>query len=90
VTGAHGSRALGALLLGGVFLGCSPILVRISHIGPIATAFWRLALALPPLVLSNGVALFRSRIDTSWMRVINHISGAIVFAFGLYVIASNL
>ena len=43
-------RALGALLLGGIFLGCSPILVRISHIGPIATAFWRLALALVPLV----------------------------------------
>jgi drug/metabolite transporter (DMT)-like permease len=44
-------RALGALVLGGVFLGCSPILVRLSQIGPIATAFWRLALALAPLAL---------------------------------------
>lgn len=42
-------RALGALVLGGVLLGCSPILVRVSHIGPIATAFWRLALAMIPL-----------------------------------------
>ncbi len=47
----HGGRALAALVLGGVFLGCSPIFVRLSHIGPIATAFWRLALALIPLTL---------------------------------------
>jgi len=38
-------------VLGGVFLGCSPILVRVSYLGPIATAFWRLMLALIPLVL---------------------------------------
>jgi len=46
----HGGRALAALVLGGIFLGCSPILVRLSYIGPIATAFWRLALAMLPLV----------------------------------------
>lgn len=44
-------RALSALVLGGFLLGCSPILVRISELGPIATAFWRLALALVPLTL---------------------------------------
>lgn len=48
-TGA--GQALGALVLGGILLGCSPILVRISHIGPIATAFWRLLLALAPLAV---------------------------------------
>jgi len=42
---------LPALLLGGVSIACSPILVRISEVGPIATAFWRLALALLPLLL---------------------------------------
>ena len=48
----HGKgRALGALVLGGFLLGCSPILVRISELGPIATAFWRLALALVPLTM---------------------------------------
>ena len=31
-----------ALVLGGICLGCSPILVRLSYIGPLATAFWRL------------------------------------------------
>ncbi len=44
-------RALSALVLGGTFLGCSPILVRVSELGPIATAFWRLLLALVPLAL---------------------------------------
>ena len=48
--GAHSGRALAALVLGGIFLGCSPILVRLSQIGPIATAFWRLTFALVPLV----------------------------------------
>lgn len=50
MTATGKGRALFALVLGGVLLGGSPILVRVSHIGPIATAFWRLALALPPLV----------------------------------------
>jgi drug/metabolite transporter (DMT)-like permease len=54
VTSTGKGRALGALVLGGILLGCSPILVRISHIGPIATAFWRLALALPPLAMLFG------------------------------------
>jgi drug/metabolite transporter (DMT)-like permease len=43
--------ALPALVLGGILLGISPILVRISEIGPVATAFWRLAAALVPLVV---------------------------------------
>jgi drug/metabolite transporter (DMT)-like permease len=46
-------HALPALLLGGVAIGCSPILVRISEIGPIATAFWRLVLAVLPLLIIN-------------------------------------
>jgi drug/metabolite transporter (DMT)-like permease len=51
VIAAGKGRALAALVVGGIFLGCSPILVRLSQIGPIATAFWRLALALAPLAL---------------------------------------
>lgn len=43
-------RALPALILGGICIGCSPIFVRLSELGPIATAFWRLALALIPLL----------------------------------------
>jgi drug/metabolite transporter (DMT)-like permease len=37
-----------------VAIGCSPIFVRISEVGPLATAFWRLALALLPLLLMYG------------------------------------
>ena len=41
--------ALIALLGGGIAIGGSPIFVRLSEVGPMATAFWRVALALVPL-----------------------------------------
>jgi drug/metabolite transporter (DMT)-like permease len=43
--------AFAALLLGGAALGLSPIFVRLADVGPAASAFWRLALALPFLWL---------------------------------------
>lgn len=43
--------ALIALFAGGIVIGCSPIFVRLSELGAISTAFWRLALALFPLLL---------------------------------------
>ncbi|TBY49727.1 DMT family transporter [Rhizobium leguminosarum bv. viciae] len=43
--------ALAALLLGGAAIGGSPIFVRLSEVGPMATAFWRVALALIPIVI---------------------------------------
>jgi drug/metabolite transporter (DMT)-like permease len=39
--------ALGALITGAMTIGVAPILVRLSEVGPSATAFWRLALATP-------------------------------------------
>jgi len=51
VSGPAKGRALAALVVGGILLGCSPVLVRVSELGPVATAFWRLALALIPLSL---------------------------------------
>jgi drug/metabolite transporter (DMT)-like permease len=44
-------RAFAALLLGNVALAFGPWLVRLSDVGPSAAAFWRLALALPFLLL---------------------------------------
>src|SRR5688572_26651052 len=41
--------ALAALLLGATFIAFSPIFVRLSETGPTATAFWRVALAVPVL-----------------------------------------
>jgi len=43
--------ALAALLLGAVAVGASPVFVRISELGPFATAFYRPFLALPALWL---------------------------------------
>lgn len=43
--------ALPAVLAGGVAIGFSPIFVRLSELGPIATGFYRLFLALPLLWL---------------------------------------
>ncbi|PTM91526.1 DMT family transporter [Mycoplana dimorpha] len=47
----HNRLALIALLASGIAIGGSPIFVRLSEIGPMATAFWRVALALVPLFL---------------------------------------
>ncbi|HZM33415.1 MAG TPA: DMT family transporter [Burkholderiales bacterium] len=41
--------ALPALLLGATCIALSPIFVRLSEAGPTATAFWRVALAVPAL-----------------------------------------
>lgn len=43
--------ALTALVGGGITIGFAPILVRLSEVGPGATAFWRVLLALPALWL---------------------------------------
>jgi len=41
--------ALGALLVGASCIALSPIFARLSEAGPTATAFWRVALAVPAL-----------------------------------------
>ncbi|MCU0837197.1 MAG: DMT family transporter [Rhodospirillales bacterium] len=48
--------ALAALLAGAVGIAFAPIFVRLSELGPVATAFWRLALALPVLWLWQAAA----------------------------------
>ncbi|MCA1688455.1 MAG: DMT family transporter [Actinobacteria bacterium] len=42
---------MAALISGAVGIACAPIFVRLSEVGPTATAFWRLSLALPILWL---------------------------------------
>jgi drug/metabolite transporter (DMT)-like permease len=44
-----GTHALAALALGAMAMGASPILVRLADVGPFASAFWRVLLALPLL-----------------------------------------
>ena len=46
---SHASLALIALVVSAVAIGASPIFVRLADVGPFASAFWRIALALPVL-----------------------------------------
>ena len=58
-----------ALCLGAVAMGVSPIFVRLADVGPFASAFWRVALAVPVLAIwaaSEGgakalISAFRSK-----------------------------
>ena len=68
--------ALGALLLGATCIGLSPIFVRVSETGPIASAFWRVALALP--ALWPLAALTRARVSAATSRPL----GPLMFAAG--------
>lgn len=48
-----------ALLLGGAFIGFAPILVRLADVGPVASGFWRMALAAPILWGASWLAQAR-------------------------------
>lgn len=50
-TGGREGLALGALLAGATCIALSPIWVRVADVGPTASAFWRVALAVPALWL---------------------------------------
>ncbi len=45
-----------ALLAGAVAIAASPLFVKVSEAGPVATAFWRVALALPVLWTWSAIA----------------------------------
>ena len=47
----RGAAAFAALVVGAAAMGASPIFVRWADVGPFASAFWRVALALPALYL---------------------------------------
>jgi drug/metabolite transporter (DMT)-like permease len=46
--------AFPALIVANLFLAAGPWMVRLTDVGPVAAGFWRLALALPLLVLLAG------------------------------------
>jgi len=47
------------------------------------SAFWW-------LLLSSGVAAFRARLNSDWMRLVNRMSGGVILAFGLYSLSTVL
>ncbi|WP_437437245.1 DMT family transporter [Shinella daejeonensis] len=53
VGSSHKRLAFVALLVGAVAIGGSPIFVRLSELGPLATAFWRVALAFLPFLMAQ-------------------------------------
>jgi len=42
------------------------------------------------LILSGSVGFARTRTDQGWMRPLNRISGAVIFAFGVYSLLSQI
>jgi len=60
LTSAQPAKSLGApfaaLVVGALAMGASPIFVRLADVGPLTSAFWRVALALPILYLWMRIA----------------------------------
>ena len=56
------------LLAGGVSIGFAPIFVRLSEVGPVSTAFWRMAISLPALSVALALSSRREREDGSSER----------------------
>ncbi len=73
-----GRYAFPALILGNLVLALGPWMVRLSDVGPVASAFWRLTLAIPFLALLAWRQQ-AGREPPSWILV------AIVAAGGLFL-----
>jgi len=60
--------AVAALVAGAVAMGVSPTFVRLADVGPFASAFWRVALALPILAVwalsDGGTAALRRAVSS--------------------------
>lgn len=82
---AHPGRyAFAALIVANLFLALGPWMVRLTDVGPVAAGFWRLALAIPLLLLlarsGKGAA---SRFRLSWAMGLMIVVGGFFFAADL-------
>ncbi|HZP20175.1 MAG TPA: DMT family transporter [Bauldia sp.] len=68
---------LAALFLGALAMGISPIFVRLAEVGPFASAFWRVAGALPLLYLW---AAYEARSEGEAQSAVLRLDGAILTA----------
>lgn len=55
--------SVASLVLGGIIIGLSPIFVRLSELGPVSTAFWRVGLAMLPLLAWQAIQVRPARSD---------------------------
>ncbi|WP_244669582.1 DMT family transporter [Kaistia sp. 32K] len=69
--------AIPALILGAMAMGISPIFVRLTDVGPFASAFWRVGGALPLLL---AWAVFEARRSGAPLASILKVDGAILAA----------
>lgn len=74
--------AVSALLGGALAMGVSPVMVRVADVGPYASAFWRVGLALPLLYLWARAAGPRAIRETFALRAVQ-IAG-VLFAADLF------
>lgn len=65
---ARPEHALPILIIGILVTGFGPILVRLSEIGPVGSAFWRMALPLPIFFVALVAARERARLGPSDWR----------------------
>lgn len=83
MTRRSGRFAFAAVILANLFLAAGPWMVRIADVGPVASGFWRLALAVPFLAAlalwSGGKASFR----IGWPLAGALILGGLLFAADL-------
>jgi drug/metabolite transporter (DMT)-like permease len=77
-----GRYAFGALIVANLFLAMGPWMVRVADVGPVASGFWRLALAIPLLLIlvrMSGSGSFRL---SGWMAL-TIVVGGLFFAADL-------
>lgn len=70
---AHGDTprlAFPALILANIILALGPVLVRLADVGPVAAAFWRLAIAMPFLFALALPRLRRSRLSRGQWAIV--------------------
>lgn len=76
-----------ALVLGAVAMGASPIFVRLADVGPFASAFWRMALAIPFLW---GWLKFEASREDGNIRALNKSSDAKLIIWIGFLFAGDL
>lgn len=77
-----GRYAFAALILSNVFLAFGPWMVRLADVGPVAAGFWRLALAIPLLMLFAGIGR-KGSLSLGWAMAGAIALGGIFFAADL-------
>jgi len=82
--------AMTALIVGALAMGISPVFVRLADVGPFASAFWRVALALPVLwvwasiEVKNGGGHQRDLWNLSWKQAVPILLAGLFFAGDLF------